>query len=65
MKNSKNFSCKRCQDKGWLFDDDPWLDFGGPSNYEILCDCVINSNKTPRERDRILMSARAANKGSR
>lgn len=33
------FRCNRCEDKGWRFDDDPCLDFGGPTNYEIVCEC--------------------------
>jgi len=38
-------SCRACEGRGWVFDDDPALDFGGPANYRIPCDCMFKEAK--------------------
>lgn len=50
------FRCDKCHDKGWRYDDDPALDFGGPFNFEIPCDCT--ADMPHKERMRIVSEAR-------
>ena len=52
------FRCTKCQDRGWRYDDDPALDFGGPLTYEISCECI--AHKPQKEQERIVREAREA-----
>ena len=34
-------NCKLCEGRGWVYDTSA-VDFGGPANFPVRCDCVIN-----------------------
>lgn len=37
--------CKQCKGQGWLYDTDPWLDFGGPARWRYKCECVKSKKR--------------------